>query len=138
VIDVDAQLRIGACGEVETSSHLLFHCNIFGSVWNFILQWLGVSCVLSGDASSHYYQFSFIGGVAKSRRSILQVIWLATVWESWKERNNRVFNDNYCIIQQVVDKVKSLTFRWLKGSLVSLSLNFHGWWLSPFTVLGIG
>jgi len=74
VIDIDAQLCIGGCGEVETSSHLLFNCNIFGSVWNFILRWLGVSFVLRGDASSHYFQFSFIGGAAKSRRSILHVI----------------------------------------------------------------
>ena len=32
VIDIDAQLCIEGCGEVETSSHLLFHCNFFGSV----------------------------------------------------------------------------------------------------------
>jgi len=94
--------------------------------------------VLPCDASSHFYQLSFIGGATKSRRSILQVIWYATVWEIWKERNNRVFNDKHCSIPQVVDKIKSLTFLWLKGKLVSLSLNYHGWWLSLFTILGIG
>lgn len=87
VIDIDAQLCIRDCGEweVETSSHLLLNCNLFGFVWNFILKWIGVSFVLPSDASSHYYQFSFIGGAAKSRRSILQVIWLATMWEIWKK-----------------------------------------------------
>jgi hypothetical protein len=90
VIDIDSQLCIGGCGEVESSSHLFLNCNLFGTVWNYLLRWLGVSFVLHGDASSHYYQFSFIGGDAKSRRSILQVIWFATVWEIWKERNNRV------------------------------------------------
>jgi len=138
VIDIEAQLCIGGCGEVETSSHLILNCNLFSFVWNFILRWLRVSFVLPGDASSHYYQFNFIGGVAKSRRSILQVIWFATVWEIWKERNNRVFNEKQCSIQQVVDKIKSLTYMWLKGKLVNLSLNYHGWWSSPFTVLGIG
>ena len=138
LIDIDALLCIGDCGEVETSSHLFLNCNLFGSIWNFVLKWIGVSFVLPGDASSHYYQFSFTGGAAKTRRSILQVIWLATVWEIWKERNNRIFNDKHCSIQQVVDKVKSLTFMWLKGKFGNLSLNYHGWWLSLFTVLGIG
>jgi hypothetical protein len=123
---------------VETSTHLLLHCNLFGSVWNHILRWLGVSSVLPDDALSHYYQFNFIGGATKSRRSILQVIWYATVWEIWKERNNRIFNDIICSISHVVDTIKSLTFMWLKGKLASLPLNYHGWWISPFTILDIG
>lgn len=64
VIDVDARLCIGGCGEAETSSHLLLNFNLFGSVWYHIIRWLGVSVALSSDVASHYYQFSFIGGVA--------------------------------------------------------------------------
>jgi hypothetical protein len=138
VIDIDARSCVAGCGEVETSSHLLLHCSMFGSVWYHILRWLGVSAVLPCDADSHYYQFGYIGGVSKTRRSILQVIWCATVWEIWKERNNRIFNATTCPITQVVDKIKSLTFMWLKGKHVSLPLNYHGWWLSPFSILGIG
>jgi len=138
VIAFDAQSCVGGCGEVETSSHLFFHCNLFGSVWNHILRWLGLSAVWPYDVANHYYQFGFICGVAKSRRSILQVIWFATVWKIWKERNNRIFNDKICSIPQVVDKIKFLTFMWLKGKYVSLPLNYHGWWLCPFSTLGIG
>jgi hypothetical protein len=131
VIDIEAQSCVGGCGEVETSSHILLHCAIFGSVWYYILRWIGLSAVLPRDAASHYYQFGFIGGVSKNWRSILQVIWFATVWEIWKERNNCIFNDKTCSIPHVVDKIKSLTFMWLKGKHVSLPLNYHGWWLSP-------
>jgi len=31
-----------------------------------------------------------------------------------------------CAIQQVVVKIKSLTFMWLKGKYVNLPLNYHG------------
>ena len=110
VLDTDAQLCVGGCGEVETSSHLLLHCTMFGYVWFHILRWLGLAAVLPGDVTSHFYQFGFIGGVAKTRRSFLQVIWFAMVWEIWKERNNRIFNDKICSISQVVDKIKALTF----------------------------
>jgi hypothetical protein len=123
---------------METSSHLFLHCDFFGSVWNFTLKWLGIFSVMAPEVSSHFNQFSFIGGASKSKQYILQAIWFATVWEIWKERNNRVFNDKKCSIQQVVDKIKSTTFMWLKGKYINLPLNYHGWWLSPFTTLGIG
>jgi len=123
---------------METSSHLLLHCDFFGTVWFFILRWLGIYTVMPYDVISHFTQFSFIGGAAKSKRYILQVIWYATVWEIWKERNNRVFSEKQWSIQQMVDKIKSVTFMWLKGKYVHLPFNYHSWWLSPFTILGIG
>ncbi|RHN60029.1 putative RNA-directed DNA polymerase [Medicago truncatula] len=36
VLGVDAQFCVSGCGFVETSNHLFLHCNIFGSVWNYI------------------------------------------------------------------------------------------------------
>jgi hypothetical protein len=64
---------------VETSSHLLLHCNLFGSVWNHIYRWVGVSAVMPATVIDHLViQFSHIGGATKTRRSILQVIWFAT------------------------------------------------------------
>jgi len=58
---------------------------MFGSAWYFILRWLGIYSVMPSDVTSHFIQFSFLGGAAKSKRSILQVIWYATMWEIWKE-----------------------------------------------------
>ena len=93
---------------------------------------------MPANVADHFIQFSHIGGVAKTRRSILQVIWFAATWELWKERNNIIFNTIESSIMQVVGKIKSLTYRWLKEILITLPLNYHGWWLRPFTILGIG
>ena len=86
----------------------------------------------------HFNQFSLIIGASKVRRSVLQVIWFATVWEIWKERNNRIFNNKQSSVMQVVDKIKSLSFMSLKAKFASLPFNYHGWLLSSFTMLGIG
>jgi len=91
---------------VETSSHLLLHCNLFVSVWNHIYQWLGVSAVMPATVTDHFIQFSHIGVATKTRQSILQVIWFAIAWEIWKERNNKNFNAMESSISQVVDKIK--------------------------------
>jgi len=100
--------------------HLLFNCNFFGSVWNHILRWLGISAVMPCHGARHFIQFSVIGGAAKSKRSVLQVIWFTTMWEIWKEINNRVFNDKNSPIPQMADRIKSLTFTWLKEKYTSL------------------
>ena len=66
----------------------------------------------------HFNQFSYSGDVSKVRRSIIQVIWFASIWEISKERNNRIFTDKECSVIQVVDKIKSLAFRQLKGNFL--------------------
>ena len=106
------------CGSIESSQHLFLHCNIFGTVWHFIYGWLDILAVIPAQVPDHFTQFSVSGGIAKTCHSISQVIWFATVWEIWKERNNKHFNDKECSISQMVDKIKSLAFRWLKGSLL--------------------
>jgi len=86
----------------------------------------------------HFNQFFLDGGSVKARGAILQAIWFATTWEIWKERNNRLFNGKQSSIPNVVDKIKSLAFMWLKEKYPSLPFNYHAWWLSPFTILGVG
>ena len=137
VLDSVSTFCVAGCDAVESSQHLFLHCNTFGSVCHFIYSWLGISAVVPAQVLAHFNQFNISGGIVKKRRSISQVIWFATVWEIWKERNNRLFNNKACSVIQVVDKIKSLAFMWLKAKFVTLPFNYHGWWLSPFTMLGI-
>jgi len=74
--------------------------------------------VLPFSASDHFNQFCFDGGGPRVRHSILYVIWFATVWEIRKERNNMIFNDKECSILRIVDKIKLLSFSWLKEKFV--------------------
>jgi len=57
VITSDDRLCVGGCDSLETSSHLLLHCRIFGEVWNFIHNWLGVCSVLPNVLADHFIQF---------------------------------------------------------------------------------
>jgi len=137
VLDQNSLECVAGCGSVESSAHLFLHCNVSGSVWHLIYGWLGISAAAPQFLPDHFIHFSFLGGSGKVCQSILQVIWFATIWKIWKERNNRLFTDKTCSIPQVVDKIKSLTFMWLKARFATLPFNLHGCWLSPFTILGI-
>jgi len=137
VLDQNSLDCITGYGSAESAAHLFLHCNFFGSVWHFIYGWLGIYVVPPQFLSDHFIQFSYIGRSQKVWQSISQVIWFATVWEIWKERNNRLFTDKTCSSLQVVHKIKSLTFMWLKAKFTTFPFNLHGWWLNPFTILGI-
>jgi len=137
VIDQASRTCVSRCGSMESSNHLFLQCNFFGFVWHLIYRWLGFSAAVPFYVPDYFNQLSYSGGIAKVRRSILQVIWFAMVWKIWKERNNRLFNVKECSVIQVVDKIKSLAFTWLKAKFTSLPFNYHVWWFSPFTILGI-
>ena len=68
VLTSDAQICVRGCGLSETTSHLFSLCNFFGLVWNHTLRWLDVVAVLPNEVATHFYQFSFLGGAAKSNR----------------------------------------------------------------------
>jgi len=89
VIDYESRVCVAGCNSVESSCHLFLYCNFFGSVWHFIYRWIDISVVIHPYVSDHFNLFSFGGVIEKRRRSILQIIWFTTVWEIWKERNNR-------------------------------------------------
>lgn len=110
VIGADLRMCVSGCGSLETSSHLLFHCNTFGYFWYYIYRWFGISSATPYSVTDHFTQFIYAAGGAKAGQSIMQMLWFATVWKIWKERNNMIFNAKECSIIQVVDKIKSLSF----------------------------
>jgi len=110
ILDSDDSLCVG--GSMETSPHLFLHCQFFGEVWHFIHLCFGVYSVIPNVPAD------FVGGnCSKGRLSILQLIWYATVWKIWKERNNRIFNGKECSTYQIVDKIKSLTLCVVEGKI---------------------
>ena len=120
------------CGSLETANHLFFSLLIFGSVWNYILQWVGLNMALPFVASDHFNQFGFGGGGTRVRQSFLNGIWFAIVWEIWKERNN--FQEYKLLDLVLLDIIKLLSYSWLKEKFVQFSLNYHGWWLGPLPI----
>ena len=106
VAQVTDTLCVSGCGEEESATHLLFHCPVFGAIWQHIRSWIGVSGVDSDNVNDHLLQFIHYSGTSTAHRAFLQLLWLLCVWLVWNERNNRLFKNTETSIEQLLDKAK--------------------------------
>jgi hypothetical protein len=125
------------CGSIETSNHLFLQCNSFRNVWYLIGHWLGISLVFPGCIKDFYLQFTQLAGMPRASFHYLKVIWLASVWEIWKSRNNCVFKNAVTDPLIILDKVKQTSFLWLSSNVIPLAFGFHDWWRYPLLCMGI-
>jgi len=114
ILQAEGVRCVAGCDFEVSASHLFLHCEVFGSLWQYIRTWIGVSGVDPLNISEHFLQFVHYTGHSKARRSFLQLLWLLYVWLTWSERNNRVFNNIETPILQLLDQVKFHSLWWLK------------------------
>ena len=121
VIHITDTVCITGCGGLETSSHLFLHYDIFSSLWYHVWRWLHISSVSPGNLRQYFIQFTSIAGLPRFSHTFMKVIWFASVWVIWKERNNRVFQNTVTILSVLVEQVKLISFLWLKSKQVNFA-----------------
>ncbi|GAU51356.1 hypothetical protein TSUD_413040, partial [Trifolium subterraneum] len=137
IIPPTAHFCVTGCGAVESAHHLFISCSIFGSLWPLVCSRIGITLEDFTSIRDHFVQFTSLAGGSRKRRSFLQLFWLACVWVVWRERNHRLFRGSACSVHHQLDKIKLISFRWLKATSVTLASNYHSWWSSPLLCLGL-
>ena len=137
VIDAEAVMCVTGCGLEESAPHLFIHCPTFGTLWQHIRSWIGMSGVDPLTIDDHFTQFTHSSGHSKARQSFLQLIWLLYVWLVWNERNNRLYINIQANIDQLVEKVKFHSLWWLKANKSTFVYGTHRWWSDPLLCFGI-
>jgi len=137
ILQDDAQLCVAGCGQPESTEHLFTRCPLVGSLWSGILGWIGFQIVHPRNVSNHFLQFESLAGFSKSKRTLLTLIWCATSWTLWKERNNIIFLSKASIVSKFIDNVKLLSFWWLKRNSKSIAFDYHRWWLSLLSCMAL-
>jgi len=123
--DTSMIICVGGCGSMEIADHLLFSCDTFGNVWLAVLPWLRLSFVAPAGCRNHFLQFGQLAGFPRSSYTFLRIIWMACVWIIWKERNNRFFHQMATAPHTLAEKVKLLSFRWLKAKPSTFVFRYH-------------
>lgn len=110
----------------------------FEHLWQMVRNWLGVFSVDPPFILDHFIQFGSSIGYGKSRCSFMHLIWYATTWVIWKDRNARIFRGTQSSLMQLLENVKQLSFWWFKASSVSFHYSFYNWCQNPLLCAGIG
>ncbi|CAJ2653733.1 unnamed protein product [Trifolium pratense] len=137
VLASTADSCVFGCGVTETVHHLFSSCSFAASLWDLVCEWVGISSLDFTTLHAHFVQFIALAGVSRARRSFLQLLWLVCVWVIWTERNHRLFKGSTGTPHLLLDKIKLFSFRWLKSTSITLALNYHSWWSSPWLCLGL-
>ena len=128
---------VGGCSCMESAVHLFLYCDIFGSLWHLIYQWVGISFIPPASVADHFHQFGQLAGLPRFAHSYFQLIWHTSAWVIWKERNNRIFQHKAQDLTQLLESVKVMSFLWLKAKMLTSALSYNDWWRRPFLCMGV-
>ncbi|CAJ2675195.1 unnamed protein product [Trifolium pratense] len=127
---MDSKLCAICVGVDESSVHLFLHCDFASCIWYEIFRWLGLVIVLPANLFQCFD--SFIGAaVGKKCRKMFRMIWHTIVWLIWKNRNDVIFSNSSKEVNEVVDDIKQLSWRWsLSRSKINPCM-FYEWCMEP-------
>jgi len=123
ILEPDSSLLCVLCERhVESSTHLFLHCNVSALIWCGVLNWLEFNFITPPNIFTH---FECWNGEANSKR-IKKGAWLI-----WKERNERIFNNQRKEVEEIVDEIKAVSWFWVLSRLKIASFLFYKWTWNP-------
>jgi hypothetical protein len=113
------------CNGVETHDHLFFNCPFTSQVWSEMLAHVNLSCPARSWADWITYISNSRGKSLKNL--ILKLLFTATIYQVWVERNARNFQNASCTVSIVANKIHSLVrCRLLSLDTLPQGHNCHG------------
>jgi hypothetical protein len=100
--------------------------------------WLSIHSADPSTIVDYFLQFGASLGLAKSRCSFMYLIWFASSWVIWKERNARIFHAKESTTYQLLENIKLLSFWWIKAHFDAFHYKIHDWCHNPFLYFCVG
>ncbi|XP_021986108.1 uncharacterized protein LOC110882380 [Helianthus annuus] len=122
------------CKETEESvEHLFTACSIDLRVWTAFSEWCNIPPI-------YLFEFKDILDIHKFRKcskeeKIIYGLALITSWCLWKERNEVVFNQKRCNLQDIIGELKSRSFAWVRNRSSCKSIRWTEWCKYPLYML---
>ena len=124
-------------GGAETVDNLFYECPIASCVWYHVLRSLQLPSAFANSSRAHYLHFLGICQGKLSDRLLLQYVWFSTIWCTWIVRNDIIFRQGHWDAGVVIDKIKLLSWLWLKSQCKGFVYSFHNWEESPLQCLNL-
>lgn len=114
----------------ESSRHLFLHCEVARLVWLGLMAWMGSAFLIPPNLFVHWY--CWMGEVTNKKLvKGLGLIWHTTIWFLWKARNDKIFNNTTFEVDEIVEKIKVMSWRWLLTRTKTPVCLFYEWCWNP-------
>ncbi|GJY65370.1 hypothetical protein Tco_0467608 [Tanacetum coccineum] len=106
-------------GNVESSNHIFFECNIAKDIWMLVRKWCDISFTLFTSWQ-----------VVKEKSKRLSVIFSSSLWWLWRYRNSVTFRSHPMRKSDIFDSIRLSLYSWLRhrGHMIC---NWIDWLKSP-------
>jgi len=99
-------------------------------VWDSVMRWLGMNFLTPPNLFLLWENWDGVS-VNKKIRSGFRLVWHAVVWSIWRAKNDKIFNNNTGEVDDLVEAVKVLSWRWWLSRLNSPTCLFYEWHWNP-------
>lgn len=110
--------------DAESSTHMLLHCSYASKVWNSFIQEFNIVWIISPsiDIALHCWPHTKI----KTRKAlVINSIPGAIIWNLWKERNQRAFDNNSLDNNKLIERIKFTIAYWLQKQPQFKGITLH-------------
>lgn len=123
----------------ESTNHLFLHCNVNWKIWLTLQNWLEVNFIISipSNLFSHCRCWDGLLSNRKESKRGMRIIWHTTIWVIWNFRNNIIFNNGGIEVEDVLDEIKMLSWKWSLARLRIHLCLYYEWRWNPKWCLGI-
>lgn len=131
VLAPEEQPFCGLCNRMgESTLHLFLHCDVACAVWLKLMRWLDQFFISPPNLFIHWE--CWLGRERdKNIKNGKGIIWLATIWVLWKTRNDKIFNDNDFEVDDIVEEVKVLAWKWTMSRMHIPACLYFEWCWNP-------
>jgi len=131
----DSTLCVMCNGGEESSCHLFLHCNVAWGVWARLMVWVDCHFPTPPNLFVHWKCWS---GRSSNKNTLrgLWLIWHTTIWILWKARNDKIFKDITREVDELVEEIKVLSWRWMLERMNIPVCLYYEWCWDPINCLG--
>ncbi|KAK2422414.1 hypothetical protein QL285_032949 [Trifolium repens] len=84
---------------------------------------------------SIFETFRAMRRIRKEGRKGILMVWHAVVWILWRARNDRIFSGKIVELEEIMDRIKIVSWKWLLAKKDSAPCLFYEWCVDPFDCL---
>jgi len=135
-IPPNASLNCVLCHLVEESSnHLFLHCSVSWMIWLHLQRWLDMSFITPANLFAHWMCWNGVVSRKKELKRGLRLIWHTTIWMIWNARKNVIFNEEAFRVDEIVEEIKMVSWRWSLARLKTTTCLYYEWHWNPMSCL---